>query len=166
MHIASLAHTLAASAVMAGMLGCGSDPNLGVPPATCSTYPVNAGHSDLMEPGGACISCHANYDGPSFALGGSVMNALHDDTNCAGVANVTVAITGGDGTRVELVSNANGNLSLQRWPGTNLYPYTAEIMRDGVSQQDDDSAAGGRKRLQLLPRASGAQRGARRIIMP
>jgi len=39
----------------------------------------------------------------------TVMSALHDDTNGAGVADVTVAITGADGMRVELVSNANGN---------------------------------------------------------
>ena len=62
------------------------------------------------------------------------MNALHDDTNCAGVANVTVAITGGDGMRVEMVSNANGNFWLDHWPGTNLYPYTAEVIRDGVTK--------------------------------
>lgn len=72
---------------------------------------------------------------PKDVLAGSVMNALHDDTNCAGVSGVTVAITGADGTRVELVSNANGNFSLERWPGTNLYPYTAEIIRDGVTSK-------------------------------
>ena len=88
-----------------------------------------------MEPGGTCINCHATYDGPSFALAGSVMNALHDDTNCAGVASVTVAITGGDGMRVEMVSNASGNFWLDRWPGTNLYPYTAEVIRDGVTSK-------------------------------
>ena len=46
-----------------------------------------------------------------------------------------MAITGADGTRVELVSNANGNFSLERWPGTNLYPYAAEIIRDGVTSK-------------------------------
>jgi hypothetical protein len=88
-----------------------------------------------MEPGGTCINCHGTYDGPSFALAGSVMNALHDDTNCAGVAGVTVAITGGDGMRVEMVSNASGNFRLDWWPGTNLYPYTAEVIRDGVTSK-------------------------------
>lgn len=85
-----------------------------------------------MEPGGACIDCHSNYDGPTFAIAGTVMSALHDDTNCAGVENVTVAITGADGMRVQLVSNANGNFKLERWPGTNLFPYTAEVSRGGV----------------------------------
>lgn len=116
---------------MTGVLGC-SEPNLGVPPQVCSSQAVNAGESELMEPGGTCINCHASYDGPSFALAGTVMSAPHDDTNCAGVADVTVAITGADGMRVELVSNANGNFKLDHWPGTNLYPYTAEVSRGGV----------------------------------
>jgi hypothetical protein len=135
MRIAPLARTLAASAMMAGMLGCGPDPTLGTPPTVCSTHAVNAGKSTEMEPGGTCISCHATYDGPSFVLAGSVMNALNDDTNCAGVPSVTVAITGADSTRVELVSNTNGNFSLERWPGTNLFPYTAEVIRDGVTSK-------------------------------
>ncbi len=121
--------------MMAGMLGCGPDPTLGVPPAVCSTHAVTAGESAEMEPGGTCISCHATYSGPPFALAGSVMNARDDDTNCAGVPTVTVAITGGDGMRVEMVSNANGNFWLDRWPGTNLYPYTAEVIRDGVASK-------------------------------
>ena len=86
----------------------------------------------MSEPGGACIQCHASYEGPSFAIAGTVMNALHDGTNCAGVANVTVAITGADGMRVELVTNGNGNFRLDHWPGTDLYPYIAEVSRDGV----------------------------------
>ena len=135
MRIAPLALTLAASATMAGMLGCGPDPTLGVPPAVCSTHAVNAGESAVMEPGGTCISCHAAYSGPPFVLAGSVMTALHDDTNCSGVASVTVAITCSDGMRVELLSNANGNFSLDRWPGTNLFPYTAEVIRDGVTSK-------------------------------
>ena len=135
MRIAQRAFVLAASAALAAVSGCGPEPTLGVPPAVCSTHAVNAGESEEMEPGGTCINCHATYDGPSFALAGSVMNALHDDTNCAGVAGVTVAITGGDGMRVEMVSNASGNFRLDRWPGTNLYPYTAEVIRDGVTSK-------------------------------
>jgi hypothetical protein len=123
---------LVVGALLAGALAC-SQPNLGAPPQVCSTQTVNAGESELMEPGGSCIDCHANYDGPSFAIAGTVMNALHDDTNCAGVADVTVAIIGADGMRVELVSNANGNFELDHWPGTNLFPYTAEVSRGNLT---------------------------------
>ena len=126
-----MSRAFAACAALVATLGC-SGPDLGVPPQVCSTQAVNAGKSDLMEPGGTCINCHGSYDGPSFALAGTVMTALHDDTNCAGAADVTVAITGADGMRVELVTNANGNFTLDRWPGTNLFPYMAEVSRDGV----------------------------------
>ena len=75
----------------------------------------------------------------SSELGGSFLrdrrdgdDALHDDTNCAGVGDVTVAITGADGMRVELVTNGNGNFRLDHWPGTNLFPYNAEVSRNGV----------------------------------
>src|SRR4029078_7464533 len=108
MQLPSVSGILAAAAMGVVSLGC-AQPDLGVPPQVCSTQAVNAGKSDLMEPGGACIDCHTTYDGPSFAIAGTVMSALHDDTNCGGVANATVAITGADGMRVELVSNANGN---------------------------------------------------------
>jgi mono/diheme cytochrome c family protein len=132
MGFSSLRRLSIVATVAAGLLGCGG-PDLGVPPQTCSTRAVNAGKSELMEPGGTCVNCHASNEGPSFAIAGSVMNALHDDTNCAGVAGVIVAITGADGLRVELPSNENGNFTLDRWPGTSLFPYTAEVARNGVS---------------------------------
>lgn len=123
-----------AAAFVSLALGC-SEPTLGVPPQVCSTQAVSAGESELMEPGGTCIHCHSSYEGPSFTLAGTVMNASHDDTNCGGVADVTVAITGADGMRVELTSNANGNFKLDHWPGTKLFPYTAEISRGGVTSK-------------------------------
>jgi hypothetical protein len=143
-HLVGVSRTFGVAAVAAMIAGLGcSEPTLGVAPQVCSTEAVNAGESELMEPGGTCISCHASYDGPSFAIAGTVMNALHDDTNCAGVVNVTVAITGADGMRVELTSNANGNFKLDRWPGTTLFPYTAEVSRNGTSSK------------MLMPRQSG-----------
>ena len=134
MSFTSLSRTTVTGALLIGVLGC-REPDLGVPPQVCSTQAVNAGKSELMEPGGTCIGCHSSYDGPHFALAGSVMNASHDDTNCGGVAGVTVAITGADGMRVELTSNANGNFTLDHWPGPTLYPYTAEVTRDGVTSK-------------------------------
>src|SRR4051812_29572474 len=134
MHIVALSRTLAAGAIVVGALGC-SKPDLGIPPQVCSTQAVSAGESELMEPGGSCIQCHSSYEGPSFVVAGTVMNAPHDDTNCAGVADVTVAITGADGIRAELATNASGNFKIEHWPGTNLFPYTAEVMRRGVSSK-------------------------------
>jgi hypothetical protein len=165
MRLASLSWLLIGGVVMAGTVGCGR-PDLGVPPQVCSTQAVNAGHSDLMEPGGTCIGCHGSYDGPSFLIAGTVMNALHDDTNCAGVANITVAITGADGMRVELPSNANGNFTLDRWPGTNLFPYTAEVDRDGLTSKMLTPRQAGQNDCNSCHTAAGLNAAPGRIVPP
>jgi len=154
-----------AGVVIIGSLGC-SRPDLGVPPQVCSTQAVNAGESELMEPGGACINCHATYEGPSFALAGTVMSALHDDTNCGGVADVTVAITGDDGMRVELVSNANGNFRLDHWPGTKLFPYKAEVSRGGVVGKMLTPREQGQGDCNACHTAAGASAAPGRIVAP
>jgi hypothetical protein len=155
----------AATLVIVGSLAC-SRPDLGVPPQVCSTQAVNAGTSELMEPGGTCVNCHASYEGPSFSLAGTVMSALHDDTNCAGVADVTVAITGADGMRVELVSNANGNFKLDHWPGTNLFPYTAEVSRGGAVSKMLTSRQEGQGDCNACHTATGANAAPGRIVAP
>jgi hypothetical protein len=94
------------------------------------------------------------------------MGALHDDTNCAGVADVTVAVTGADGMRVELLSNANGNFSLARWPGTNLYPYTAEVTRDGVTTKMLAQRQAGENDCNACHGSVGASAAPGRIIAP
>ena len=160
-----MSRAIAAGATIVGMLGC-SGPDLGVPPQVCSTQAVNTGKSELMEPGGTCIGCHESNDGPSFALAGTVMTALHDDTNCAGVGGVTVAITGADGMRVELVSNTNGNFTLARWPGTNLFPYTAEVSRDGVVGKMLTPRQQGQGDCNACHTATGASAAPGRILAP
>jgi hypothetical protein len=120
--------------------GCRND--LGIPPKVCSTQAVGASTSPQMEPGGDCIGCHASGEGPGFVIAGTVMNALHDDTNCAGVAGVTVRVTGADGLFVEMVTNEVGNFYLGP-PTAIAFPYTAEVSRGGVTVP------------MLTPRASG-----------
>ena len=157
--------TLAVGALVAAAFGC-SQPTLGVPPQVCSTQAVNAGESDLMEPGGGCINCHSSYEGPSFTIAGTVMNALHDDTNCAGVPNVTIAITGADGMRVELVSNANGNFKLDHWPGTSLFPYTAEVSRGGAASKMLTPRQPGENDCNSCHAATGVNAAPGRIVAP
>ena len=101
---------VAALALTGGCGGGGGPPSdLGHPPAVCSTMPVNAGKTAEMEPGGDCIGCHATEGGPTYLTAGTVMNALHDDTNCAGVEGVTVRLTGSDGQVIEMTTNRTGN---------------------------------------------------------
>jgi mono/diheme cytochrome c family protein len=120
--------------VAMGILGLGSmacGPELGTPPAMCSTTAVNAGRSPEMEPGGDCIGCHASNDGPGFLLAGTVMASLHDDTNCNGVANVTVKITGADGKQLTLTTNRTGNFYSEARASALVLPFKAEVIRGG-----------------------------------
>ena len=113
--------------------GCEGSEGLGTPPGVCSTHAVSGEPSAMMEPGGNCIGCHGSGEGPRYTFAGTVMAAAHDDTNCAGVGAVTVAITGSDGVRHELTTNANGNFFAE-WPGSAVaFPYRAEVTRNGVT---------------------------------
>lgn len=82
-------------------------------PAVCSTGSAWEGgdqESPEMHPGGNCITCHqSSGEGPSYAIAGTVMAALDDDTDCNGAEAVTVEITGADGTVLSLPTNAAGN---------------------------------------------------------
>jgi hypothetical protein len=118
-------------AVAAGLLGCG--PDLGVPPAVCSTTAVGASHSPEMEPGGDCIGCHGSGEGPSFVAAGTVMAALHDDTNCSGVAGVTVRLTGVDGVQIDLLTNRTGNFYLDGRASQLKLPFSAQVISGGKS---------------------------------
>lgn len=124
-----------AAVAVACLAACGgtSPPSdLGHPPAKCSTRAVNAGVTAEMEPGGDCIGCHAKGEGaPALLVGGTVMAALHDDTNCAGVAGVTVRLTGMDGQVLELTTNATGNFYALAGQAALVPPFTAELSREG-----------------------------------
>ena len=92
----------------------------------CSSSDVsNADEGETMEPGGTCISCHADEgEGPTYTIAGTVMGDYHDDQRCVGVDGATVVITGADGATVELTSNRVGNFFYQ---GKVAKPYTAKI---------------------------------------
>jgi len=134
---------VALAAVTAGAASCGD----GLP-ENCSTESGWDGDdegSELMHPGGNCIGCHAEEaEGPRFVVAGTVMNDLRDDTDCNGVAGVTVEITGADGQVVTLTTNAAGNFFLRESQGTVAMPYTAKLSYQG------------RERVMNTPQPSGA----------
>jgi mono/diheme cytochrome c family protein len=84
-----------------------------------------------MEPGGNCIQCHADNDGPHFTFAGTVMAASKDDQNCAGVSDVLVRIKGADGKTLEMTTNGNGNFYSESAVSSVAFPYTAEVTRGG-----------------------------------
>lgn len=65
--------------------------------------------SGLMLPGEDCIGCHVGLGGPVFTAAGTIHGDFRDEDGCAGIAGVTVRLTGADGGVVEVVTNAAGN---------------------------------------------------------
>lgn len=132
------AMTVAGVLLLACQAGCGGGESsqLGVPPKMCSTVAVNAGLTAEMEPGGDCVGCHAQGGGaPELLIGGTVMAALHDDTNCAGIAGVTVRLTGADGNVLEMTTNGTGNFFKLKSEATLALPFHAEISRAGKTSK-------------------------------
>jgi hypothetical protein len=116
------------------MTGCGT----GTPPdpfgaaPTCTsmmTWTRGTEGSPNMEPGMACISCHATTGGeaPPFALAGTVYPTAHEPDLCngaSGTGGIQVIITGANGATIPLTPNGVGNFSYE---GTVALPYTAKV---------------------------------------
>lgn len=99
-------------------------------PETCSTGQASFADEGFdMQPGGACISCHAKEgEGPTFTLAGTVMAEAHDDTQCVGVGGATVEITDADGQILTLQANEVGNFT---YAGPVALPYSAKVLLGG-----------------------------------
>ncbi len=116
---------------------CGGD--AGAPPVdplnaapTCTsnvTYGGGEG-SGSMDPGQACITCHASRSGeaPRFVIAGTLYPTGHEPNNCDGVngnTGVKVVVTASNGTSVTLTPNSAGNF----YSSTSLSPpYTAKVV--------------------------------------
>jgi hypothetical protein len=118
------------------MTGCGTDGGAASDPfsvgPTCTSMTTWTGGtrgSALMEPGMACVNCHATTGGeaPLFAVAGTVYPTAHEPDLCNG-ANGTngarVVITGANGASITLTPNAAGNFSYE---GTIATPYSAKV---------------------------------------
>jgi hypothetical protein len=160
---------LCAAALVLGA-GCGEaeSSGVGISPQVCSTSSaVSAGESAMMEPGGDCIGCHSGGEGPAFTVAGTVMAALHDDTNCSGVAGVTVRLTGADGNAIELTTNATGNFSyLHTGAGGLAFPYQAEVSRNGTTIAMLTPRTAAETSCNACHTASGANGAPGRIVAP
>ncbi|MEW5854520.1 MAG: YceI family protein [Myxococcota bacterium] len=96
------------------------------PTCTSGTWWDDGDHgSSRMHPGGNCMNCHSREDGPTYKAAGTVMGALHDETDCNGVPNVTVRITDANGAVIELLTNTAGNFKTST---SIAKPYTAEVV--------------------------------------
>jgi hypothetical protein len=68
-----------------------------------------------MDPGEACVGCHAGGEGPGFAFGGTVYPTAHEPSHCRGADGATrfagahVVVTDSAGRSVTAPVNAAGN---------------------------------------------------------
>lgn len=86
--------------------------------------------SPNMHPGVACIKCHAENEGPSFKLAGTVFGANEPD-DCVGAKDATIVVTGSDGKSIQMTTNEAGNFY------SNLaltMPYRAKIISGGKTR--------------------------------
>ena len=92
------------------------DPLQAAPTCTSNTtWTKQTTGSASMEPGQACITCHAatGGDAPTFVVAGTLYPTWHEPDNCDGVNGTTagakIVVTGQNGGSLTITPNAAGN---------------------------------------------------------
>lgn len=85
-----------------------------------------------MHPGRACITCHGSYDGPSFAIGGTVYPTAHEPDDCESpsTTGAQVIITDATGRELVLEVNEAGNFR-SREDDAVVMPIRAKVVFEG-----------------------------------
>jgi hypothetical protein len=126
----------------------GNDPLNAAPTCTSkTTWTRGTSGSASMEPGQACIGCHARSGGeaPTFVIAGTLYPTGHEPDNCNGASGSTtgakIVVTGNNGTTVTLTPNGVGNFySSTSLPG----PYKAKVVSSsGVERVMSGTASTG-----------------------
>ena len=146
--------------VTAGMLAgsCATDGGVPPPPPdagppdplgaapTCtsnSTWTRGTQGSSDMEPGHACITCHAQSGGPGFNVGGTVYPTGHEPDDCNGSAagGAVVTVTDRNGvTATFTVSGSSGNF---HGTASLTFPITARVTFQGKTRSMGTAVATG-----------------------
>jgi hypothetical protein len=125
-----------------------NDPLNAAPTCTSkTTWTRGTNGSASMEPGQACISCHARSGGeaPTFVIAGTLYPTGHEPDNCNGASGSTtgakIVVTGSNGNTVSLTPNGAGNFySSTSLPG----PYKAKVVNGtGVERVMSGTASTG-----------------------
>ena len=132
-------------------------PDLPPPPADISTTEPDAASADppcpqtvpwllgdslgeVMHPGRACITCHAQKGKKIFTVAGTVYGCFHVVDDSSGVSGATVELTGADGQVTKLTTNLSGNFT---YTGALALPYTARVLQGGKSRDMMDPKSNG-----------------------
>jgi hypothetical protein len=110
--------------------GGGGGGPYGTPPVCTSgtTWSHGGGGSSSMNPGEACISCHASSgEAPMFGVAGTVYPTAHEPDLCYGESGISVVVTDANGNVVTMTTNGSGNFS----HGSIATPYTAKVVANG-----------------------------------
>lgn len=97
--------------------GCGAAGTPDAGASVCSrgeTWDGGNAASARMNPGTACIACHARADAAVFTAAGTVYPTLHEPDLCFGVSMnaadpVTVEVTDAQGRGASMTTNSGGN---------------------------------------------------------
>lgn len=84
--------------------------------------------SASMNPGRACIACHSQGDGPTFAAAGTVYPTVREPNLCNGRSGVTVEITDANNVVRTATTNGAGNFNLT---GVLAKPYRVRLLYQG-----------------------------------
>jgi cytochrome c553 len=126
--IQTLQAWVAAGTPMGNCGATGGDP-LNAAPTCTSGQTSTARESSIMDPGQACISCHANdIEAPKFTIAGTVYPTGHEPDNCYGISSVSVGITDANGMTITLTANAAGNFYSM---AAVAFPIQAKVIEGG-----------------------------------
>jgi cytochrome c553 len=97
-----------------------------LPPQCTSNVFYTGGESSQMEPGGACIACHASeLEAPKYSAAGTVYATGHEPDRCDGAPTGTIEITDANGVVQALTVNSAGNFYTQ---SALAFPITAKVV--------------------------------------
>ncbi|MGC4119749.1 MAG: hypothetical protein QM765_35285 [Myxococcales bacterium] len=112
------------------------------PVCTSNTYYQSGGEegSSLMNPGMACLACHAQGEGPSFTIAGTVYPTFHEPDLCDGAVGPSVVVTDAHGSVLTLRSNGAGNFYTGKAVS---FPVSVKVTSSGATRQMSASPSSG-----------------------
>jgi mono/diheme cytochrome c family protein len=130
--VMALSNWIAAGTPMGSCGSSAADPLSAAPTCTSATQWTGGNDgSSRMNPGQACISCHASGEGPRFAIAGTVYPTGHEPDLCNGTGAAQVIITDANGNTLTLTPNSAGNFSSR---ASLALPYHAQVVANGKTR--------------------------------